>query len=101
MTPKTPQVFWTTQARASLHAILDYRYKEIPTARKIVRKDIILASKQIVFTEQYQQDEIFPEYRRIIVRDYKLLYKEQDGNIFILNVICTQAGNNSLKGNYF
>lgn len=43
---KITQVVWTRQARESLNAILDYRYKEIPSARKIVRKDIVDASKR-------------------------------------------------------
>jgi len=88
---KITQVVWTRQARESLTSILDYRYKDLPAARKIVRKDIIQASKKIVFTDQYQQDEIFPNYRRIIVRDYKLLYKERKGSVYILNVVCTKA----------
>ena len=92
MTDKINQVVWTRQARESLNAILDYRYKEIPSARKIVRKDLINSSKDIVFAEQYQQDDIFPQYRRIIVRDYKTLYKEQNGIAYILNVVCTRSG---------
>ncbi len=87
------QVVWTRQARESLKAILDYRYKDIPSARKIVRSDIIGSSKEIVFSEQYQRDDIFPEYRRIIVRDYKVLYKELKGVAYILNVVCTKASN--------
>lgn len=92
MSDKITHVFWTRQARESLNAILDYRYKEIPLARKIVRKDIIDESKQIVFEQEYQKDEIFPKYRRIIVRDYKVLYKEQKGIAYILNIVCTRAG---------
>lgn len=92
MPGKITQVVWTRQARESLNSILDYRYKDIPSARKIVRKDIIDSSKEIVFSEQYRQDEIFQKYRRIIVRDYKILYKEQKGVIYILNVLCTKTG---------
>ncbi|RNL88508.1 hypothetical protein ED312_08655 [Sinomicrobium pectinilyticum] len=96
MTRKIVQVVWTRQARESLNAILDYRYKDIPTAKRIVRKDIIGSSKEIVFAEQYQRDEIFQEYLRIIVRDYKILYKEQKGVVYILNVICTKADTETL-----
>ena len=91
MSDKRIQVVWTRQARESLNAILAYRYKDIPSAKKIVRKDIINASKKIVFAEQYQKDEILPQYNRIIVRDYKILYKEISGIAYILNVICTKA----------
>ncbi len=46
----------------------------------------------MVFSEKYQQDEIFSEYRRIIIRDYKILYKEKVGVVYILNIVCTKAG---------
>ncbi|MDG5490586.1 type II toxin-antitoxin system RelE/ParE family toxin [Psychroserpens sp. SPM9] len=91
MADKIKNVVWTRQARESLNAILDYRYRDIPTARKIVRKDIITSSKEIVFAEQFQKDEIFPEYRRIVVRDYKVLYKMDNSTAYILNVVCTKA----------
>lgn len=74
MSVKIKKVVWVRQAREALYAILEYRYLEIPTASEIVKRDIINASKSIVFPEQYQQDDIFPKYRRIIVRDYKILY---------------------------
>jgi len=75
MTHKITKVVWTRQARESLKSILDYRYKEIPSARNIV----------------YQEDEIYSQYRRIIVRDYKILYKESKSVAYILNVVCTKA----------
>lgn len=76
MTKKVSLVVWTRQARLALKAILDYRYKDIPEARKIIRTEIITASKNIVFATQYQEDEVYPQYRKIIIRDYKILYKE-------------------------
>jgi hypothetical protein len=57
------RVVWTLQARQALKEILDYRYSDIPEARKIVRKDIIASSKNIIFIEQYQKDDISPKYR--------------------------------------
>ena len=91
MAEKVVKVVWTRQARESLTNILDYRYKDIPDARKIVRKDIISASKEIVFVKQFQQDDIYPQYRRIVVRDYKVLYKEDINYVYIMNVVCTNA----------
>jgi len=91
MNDKVAKVVWTRQAREALNAILDYRYAKNPSARKIVRKDIIEASKDIVFTKQYQHDTIAPEYRRIIVRDYKIIYKSTPETVIVLNVVCTRA----------
>lgn len=92
MRVKVTKIVWTKQAQEALTAILDYRYSKIPTARKIVRKDIIEASKNIVFIDQYQSDVIVPEYRRIVVRDYKLIYKSENSIVYILNVVCTKSG---------
>lgn len=90
--PETnPKVVWTREAQKSLNAILDYRYKDIPSARKILRSDIISSSKEIVFATQYQRDEVFSQYRRIRVRDYKILYKEIEGVVYIMNVVCSLA----------
>ena len=76
---KWTKVVWTLQAREALIAILEYRYSKVPSAKKIVRKDIIDASKSIVFSMQFQQDDISIEYRRIFVRDYKIIYKVTNG----------------------
>jgi plasmid stabilization system protein ParE len=91
MPKKIKRVVWVRQAREALTAILEYRYLEIPTAYEIVKKEIIDSSKKIIFSEQYQADDIFPEYRRIIVREYKILYTEKQGIAYILNVVCTKA----------
>jgi len=91
MVHKIIQVVWTRNAREALNSILDYRFKEIPSARKIVRRDIISASKNIVFAKQYQKDNIDPKYHRIIIRDYKILYKSIQNTIYIMNIVCTKA----------
>ncbi|MBC8754267.1 hypothetical protein H2O64_06255 [Kordia sp. YSTF-M3] len=91
MAEKVSKIVWTRQAREALTSILDYRYKNIPSARKIIRNDIISSSKEIVFIMQFQEDDIYPKYRRIIVRDYKVLYTEKKGTIYIMNVVCTKT----------
>lgn len=93
MAEEVKKVVWTRKAREALNEILDYRYKNIPTARKIVRKDIIDSTKNIVFTKQYQQDEVFPQYRKITVRDYRVIYRDENKVIYIMNLVCTKAGN--------
>lgn len=56
-----------------------------------VKNDILKATRELHFVEQYQRDEIEPEYRRIIVRDYKLLYKEEkEGTVFIARIFSTK-----------
>ncbi|MDN5210722.1 hypothetical protein QQ020_01645 [Fulvivirgaceae bacterium BMA12] len=43
--------------------------------------------KKIHFSKQYQLDEINPKFRRIVVRDYKILYKEVGGTIHVLDIV--------------
>ena len=85
------KVVWTRLAKLALIDILDYRYSKIPSARRIVKQDIFDASKRIVFANQYQKDEILPQFNKIIVRDYKLLYQVDDETAVILNVVCTNT----------
>ena len=53
--------------------------------------------KSIRFAKQYQVDEINPNYRRIVVRDYKVLHTEKNNTIQIMNVVSTQQSPEELK----
>jgi plasmid stabilization system protein ParE len=85
------KVIWSNSAKAQLKAIYNYYKVEKKTLQgaRNVRYDILRAAKNIQFKAQYQKDEIQPEYRRIIVRHFKLLYKEINGNIVILRIFNT------------
>src|SRR5690606_8101171 len=85
------KVIWSQKAKAQLKSIHDYlKYeKKTPQGAANVKKDILQASREVTFENQYQRDEIEPEYRRIIVRHYKLLYKEKGGKILILRIFDT------------
>ncbi len=64
-----------------------------------VRTDIIEASKNIIFVEQYQIDEFLGEpYRRMVVRHFKIIYKIQSKTqIRILQIFDTYQNPNRLK----
>jgi hypothetical protein len=51
---------------------------------------LLKAPKTIHYSGQYQVDDINPNYRRIVVRDYKVLYKEEGSVIQILDIVCTK-----------
>ncbi|WP_414655405.1 type II toxin-antitoxin system RelE/ParE family toxin [Flavobacterium azizsancarii] len=55
-----------------------------------IKNDILKITKDIHFTEQYQKDEIESEYRRIIVRDYKILYVEENEVVYIVRIFPTK-----------
>jgi len=82
------KVIWSNTAKAQLKKIHDYiKYKlQSPQGAKNVKQDILTASREVTFIEQYEVDEIQSEYRKITVRHYKLLYKEKNGKIYILRL---------------
>jgi plasmid stabilization system protein ParE len=88
---------WTIRAKAQLKAICEnYKVKSLQGA-KVIKDEILQATKELHFAEQYQQDEMEPEFRRIIVRHYKLLYIEEDGVVFIARIFDTRQNPNKQK----
>ncbi|MFV8344040.1 type II toxin-antitoxin system RelE/ParE family toxin [Flavobacterium sp. XS2P39] len=88
---------WTNTARAQLKAIYEnYKVKSLQGA-KTMKDEILQATKEFHFAEQYQQDEMESEFRRIIVRHYKLLYIEEDGVVFIARIFDTRQDPNGQK----
>ena len=84
------EIIWSNQAKNSLKEIYDYyKEKSIAGAKKI-KNEILASPKAIYFSKQYQLDDINPEYRRIIVRHYKLLYKENNNKIIIVDIISSR-----------
>lgn len=85
------KIIWANTAKDQLKAIFEYyKVKSLQGAQN-VKSDILGASRELHYVEQYQRDEIEPEYRRIIVRDYKLLYKEEkEGTVFIARIYSTK-----------
>lgn len=81
---------WTVKAKAQLKAIYEnYKLKSLQTA-KAVKDEILKATRDLHFAEQYQKDELEPDFRRIVVRHYKILYLEEDGIVFIARIFDTR-----------
>lgn len=84
------KVIWTNKAKEQLKTIYNH-YKTIaPQGAKNVKDDILKTAGELVFAKQYQQDEIEPEFRRIIVRHYKLIYSIEKDVISILRIFDTR-----------
>lgn len=102
MSNKKIRVLWSDEAKADLR----YIYKRIlkktksPTNAGNVRRDIIQASKEIDFVEQYQVDEFLGKpYRRMVVRHYKIVYvPEGESSIIVLEIFDTYKNPLSLRG---
>lgn len=73
---KPIKILWDIQAKADLKLIFEFIKLKSPQGAKNVISDMVARSKNIYFVEQYQVDEFLGEpYRRMIVRDYKIIYK--------------------------
>lgn len=84
------KIIWTAQAKEDLKNIYKYWRKKSLQGANNVRSDILKSPKTILYSEQYQIDDINPKYRRIVVRDnYKVLYKVESKTIFIMGVVGT------------
>lgn len=96
------KIIWTDQAKAALKHIYDYYKKEVcPRSTKNIKSDLLKIPKTILFAKQYQLDNINLKYHRIIVRDYKVLYKEENGLIQIVDIISSRQSPEELKNRNF
>jgi len=87
---KVLTVEWTDTAKDKLSKVYEFHseYSE-ESAFKIVN-EIIEAADAVVYSKQYQVDGLNSKYRRIIVRQYKVLYKIEEGIVWIMNVFPTK-----------
>lgn len=91
------KIIWTDQAKNALRDIYDYYKDKSPQGAKNVKSDLLKSPKTILFAKQYQVDEINPKYRRIVVRHYKVLYKEENGVIQVVDIISSRQSPDILK----
>ena len=96
---KPIQVLWDNQAKADLKLIFDFLQLTSLQGAKNVVNDIVTQSKNIHFAEQYQVDEFLgAPYRRMIIRNYKIIYKvHSETEIRILQIFDTRQNQNLFK----
>ncbi len=83
------KIIWTKQAKSALKSIYNYYKEKSLQGANNLKSELLRSPRTIHFAKQYQVDEINPKYRRIIVRDYKVLYKESRGSIHVMDIVCT------------
>lgn len=91
---KKPRIVWDDFAKQELKAIYNY-YK--PISKKVadsILDNIVIGIEEIRFTHQYQKDLIQPEYRRLIVSHYKVIYMVEVDEITILSIFDTRQYSN-------
>jgi plasmid stabilization system protein ParE len=80
------KVIWTNKSKEQLKIIHNHYKVVSPQGAKNIKDAILKAGRELVFAEQYQQDEIELEFRRIIVSHYKLIYTVEEDTIWILRI---------------
>jgi addiction module RelE/StbE family toxin len=96
---KPIKILWDNKAKSDLKLIFEFiKLKSLQGAKNVVM-DIVTQSKNIYFVEQYQADEFLGEpYRRMIVRDYKIIYKiHSQTEIRILQIFDTRQNPVKIK----
>ena len=94
---KVTKVEWTDTAKVALRNVFNFHAVNSEQSAENIVNDIIDTADSIVFANQYQVDDINPKYRRIVVRQYKILYKEHQNIISIMNVVSTKDNPKKLK----
>lgn len=87
---KKLKIKWTEKSLSALQNIYNFYAEKSAEAANRVIDDIIETAEAITFPEQYQQDEVLPQFRRMIVRHYKILYQIDDNIVYIMNVFDTR-----------
>ena len=92
-------IFWTTNAKLDLKDIYLSLEQNIslPVATKIT-DEIFESLNSIIFPDQFQIDDYRIDCRRIIVRNYKILYQFHNNTIYVVGIFNTfQDPKKSLK----
>ncbi len=87
---ETLKIIWTNKAKLQLKELYKFYKEKSPQGAKNIKNDILKATKELVFSKQYQADEIEPSFRRIIVRNYKIIYKVDATTIAVLRIFDTR-----------
>lgn len=84
------EIVWTSKSYEDIASIYEYLVKKtsVTTADKII-DEIFEAPSRITYPEQFQFDQYRKECRRIIVRNYKILYYHTNDTIAIMRVFNT------------
>ncbi len=94
---RKPKIIWSKQAVAAVKSIYNFYKEKSLQGAKNVKTDLLQSPKTIFYSKQYQVDDINPNYRRIVVRDFKVLYKVNNNVIQIIDVISTKQSPEKLR----
>lgn len=84
-------IIWSSEAISDLKSVFVHLQESNSKDTSLkIRSEIFNAPYNIIFPEQYQSDEYLPQYRRIIVRNYKIYYTHFEKRIQIVGIFNTR-----------
>ena len=91
-------ISWSDRAKSDVKNIyFQLLNRNSKSSSQKIRDEIINAPSTIIFPEQFQLEEYHTECRRIIVRNYKILYTVQDTTILIISVFNSHSHPSKMK----
>ena len=83
-------IFWTTNAKLDLKDIyLSLKQNISPLVATKITNEIFGSLNSIIFPDQFQIDEYRIDCRRIIIRNYKILYQFHNNAIYVVRIFNT------------
>lgn len=73
------KIIWSLESKTDLKKIKN-------NISKPKLKNILIAPKQIIFSEQFQIDDYRTDCRRILIGNYKILYQFKNNEIRIVKI---------------
>ncbi len=70
------EIRWSKQAQNDLKALYNYYKEKSPQSAEKIVQEIYDTVSTLLYSRQYQKDDINSHYRRMVCRHYKILYKE-------------------------
>lgn len=84
------KVIWTNKSLTDIEDIFDYlKFKVSTESASEIIDEIYAAPQNIIFVNQFQIDQFRKDCRRIIVRNFKILYYSENEIIYIVRVFNT------------
>lgn len=96
------EILWDDYAIEDLKDVYDFNLEKfsIDFAVKI-RTEILDTVSDIVFTKQWQYDDVLEKpYRRMVVRHYRIVYTEKSNIIRILRIFDNRQNPSKLKDSF-
>lgn len=91
------EIIWTHEAENDLDSVYDFYLKVSENVALKIIVEILLEVEKIIFLKEFQVDDINPNYRRIIVRHFKILYRDINNQIVIYGVFDSRQNPIKLK----